>query len=487
MELHKTMFPDSQIAAQMALKRKKCASLVQLLGNHVAKNKSRKLRSNKFSLIIDETTDISVQKACALIVKYFDRDEGEIKTAMLDIISVYDGDTSGSSGESLFKIIINCLNSLQIPLSNMIGFAADGASNIMGSMNSVTSRLKQQMPGITIFRCVSHSIHLCSSAAAKTLPQDCEDLMRNVYNFFSHSAKRKFEFKEYQLFCQVKPHKLLHPCATRWVSLQQAVDRVIEQWQSLKVYFDKIWIGEKLSAVQSIHEGLHNRFIFAYLAFMNYILPQLNSINLIFQSKGPTLHLLHDKMSAVYRLLLNCFCYSHIISHSNINDIDPANTSFHKPLNQIYLGVHLHELFQKPEYHMNDISLIRTRCRIFLIEACNQIKKRFDMNNKLWKLASYLHPKSVLSIKVRDEIPSLSELFKEVPRINDYNMQEVDDQWRAIPYHHFPEEVKELQSNAGEFLKYILKFEDRAGNMPFNCFGKFALEVLSLPCSNADA
>lgn len=81
------------------------------------------------------------------------------------------------------------------------------------------SRLRDTLPGITVFECICHSIHLCASEAAKTLPRNCEDLIRNVYTCFSHSAKRMHEFKEFQHFCETKPHKILHACQTRWLSL----------------------------------------------------------------------------------------------------------------------------------------------------------------------------------------------------------------------------------------------------------------------------
>lgn len=94
-------------------------------------------------MIVDETTDCSTEKACAMIVKYFDKDTNKIKAAMLDITNVYEGN-GGSTGESLFSLIIQTLAKFNIPLNNMVGFAADGASNIMGTMNSVSSRLKIQ-------------------------------------------------------------------------------------------------------------------------------------------------------------------------------------------------------------------------------------------------------------------------------------------------------------------------------------------------------
>lgn len=61
MELNK-MFPDSKIAAYMALKRTKCTILANVFGNYVAGKLAQILQSNKFSIIIDETTDCSTKK-----------------------------------------------------------------------------------------------------------------------------------------------------------------------------------------------------------------------------------------------------------------------------------------------------------------------------------------------------------------------------------------------------------------------------------------
>ncbi|XP_037804215.1 uncharacterized protein LOC119598609 [Penaeus monodon] len=314
MDLHKKMYPDSRTAAETSLRRKKGAATVHVLGDLLRDKLVRKLREHKFSLIIDESTDRSTSKTLAIVAKYFDFKENSFKTEMLDMINIYNGNAEGSSGENLFNIIIKTLNNFLIPLSNVIGFAADGASNISGRINSVTSRLRQEMPGITIMKCVCHSIHLCSSEAAKALPRSCEDLVQNIYNFFAHSAKRKYEFKEYQLFCNIKPHKLLHPCATRWLSLHSAVSRVLEQWQPLKLYFSNIVEEERLIAVEKIHMALKDHYIFIYLNFMNYILPHLDRVNLLFQSKSQTLHFLHGQITDLCKVLLEKICDPLIIA-----------------------------------------------------------------------------------------------------------------------------------------------------------------------------
>lgn len=482
------MFPDSRIAAEMAMKRTKCTNVVHTLGKYATEQLANKLQRSKYSIIIDETTDCSVNKSCAIMVKYLDPVDNVIKTEMLDIIDVFQSG-QGSTGENLYNLIINCLTTHNIPVNNMIGFASDAASYIMGKNNSVTSRLRDAVPGISIFKCVAHSIHLCASEAAKTLPRSCEDLLRNVYSFFSHSAKRTSELKEFQVFCNIKPHKLLHACATRWLSLHEAVQRILEQWRPLKLYFQSISLEERLLAVDKINESLGDPSIFCYLNFLNYILPHLNRFNLIFQSKSPTLHLIHDNLHELYRLLITSFCQEHIVTRLSLNNIDPRNNTLHKPLSQIYLGSELHAIFQMPDYNdkIDMIADIRNRCRTFFIVLCQEILKRFPLDDNLWRLAAYLHPKRVTDPTTRTQMPSLRDLIDEVPRVDNYDRQAVDDQWRRIQWHQFPEAMKNPKCDINDFYKYVMEVVDDNGEAQFAVFGKFALQVLSLPLSNADA
>lgn len=129
-----------------------------------------------------------------------------------------------------------------------------------------------------------------------------------------------------------------------------AVKRILEQWEPLRLYFNSIFLEERLGAVDNIHAVLNDPSIFLYLNFLDYILPYLNTFNLIFQSKGPPLHLLHNKIQDVYISLLGIFYHPGSITRSRLHLIDPQNKSQNVPINQIYLGATLHKLFNKQEY-----------------------------------------------------------------------------------------------------------------------------------------
>ncbi|XP_037789956.1 uncharacterized protein LOC119585357 [Penaeus monodon] len=207
------------------LKRTKCTELTKNLGTCIADDLVLKLGKYKFSIIIDESTDVSTTKCLTVLVKFFDLEEGKLKTRMLDLIDIY-GDKDKKYG----------------------------ASNIMGERNS----LRANLPGLSVFRCICHSVHLCASEAAKILPRQCEDLIRHIYTYFAHSAKRKYEFKQFQTLFELKPHKILHASQTRWLSLHQAVERVLEQWEALQEYFKSIVEEEKLTSLTLIIRDMNN-------------------------------------------------------------------------------------------------------------------------------------------------------------------------------------------------------------------------------------
>lgn len=102
----------------------------------------------------------------------------------------------------------------------MIGFAADNASVMMGDRGGVQAKLKEKNPNIFTLGCICHSMALCASKAAEALPSWVEEFIRDLYNYLGKSSKRMNEFKEIQIFLNLKPHKMLRACQTRWLSLE---------------------------------------------------------------------------------------------------------------------------------------------------------------------------------------------------------------------------------------------------------------------------
>lgn len=94
-----------------------------------------------------------------------------------------------------------------------------------------------------------------------------------IYNFFKSSSKRQSEFKEFQAFMNLEPHKILHPSQTRWLSLSFVVDCILEQWDSLKLYFTDTYLSHRLLVTEQIYHGLNDIFMKLGYYFLSWALP----------------------------------------------------------------------------------------------------------------------------------------------------------------------------------------------------------------------
>jgi len=122
----------------------------------------------------------------------------------------------------------------------------------------------------TTHACLNY--HLCASHACEKLPRAIENMVRDIYSFFSHSAKRLAEFEKFQHFVQVEPHKILKPAQTRWLSLQMCVSRILEQWDALELFFADAAERERQVAAENVASTLKNPIVKLYFQFLDYVL-----------------------------------------------------------------------------------------------------------------------------------------------------------------------------------------------------------------------
>ncbi|KYN19742.1 hypothetical protein ALC57_07895, partial [Trachymyrmex cornetzi] len=338
-----------------------------------------------------------------------------------------------------------------IPLENILEFAADNAAVMMGQKSSVQTKLRELNKDIFTLGCVCHSLHLCSSKATIKLPKSVEEFVRNLYNHFNNSPKQRDDFK-YQKFLDLKPHKMLRPSQTRWLSLQAVIDRVLLLWDSFKLYFtNAVFEEDKLHLTSAILDNLNNPVFKIYLLFLSYILDIINKMNLIFQGEGTQIHILHTKFSTLYKNVLRNFIKKTIIDQFNLSKILPTNSDYYVKLEEIYMGANV-ELFLKTNFiHQEELNKIRINILNFYIELCEQIRKRFDFNDKHLIFLTNFQPKQALSgnvSSITDTAILLKNLVSDVESLN--------SEWRQL-----------------QDIEYLKKFENAS-------FDQFWLEVFQM-------
>ena len=105
---------------QILLRKLNVAEQKAILKEHVQPCSIMKicsiLKATKFSIIIDETTDISVTKSLAVVVRYFDQIKLIIRDRFLTLLKV-----KSYTVEDLYNSIVSFFETNGIPFENMIG------------------------------------------------------------------------------------------------------------------------------------------------------------------------------------------------------------------------------------------------------------------------------------------------------------------------------------------------------------------------------
>lgn len=290
--LLKDICSDPQVVKDLTLSQTKCA---QIIKNVVAKaedeNTVENLKHQKFPVLLDESTNITSDKMLCILVKYVSPKTKKCITELLELIQL---DATDCSAEKLFLAFENCFKNKTIPLSNIVGIACDNASVMIGIRNSFVSRLKKEVPALITLKCICHTSALISNKACSKLPDSCENLLHSITTYVSGSAKRSANLREFQQFFNVETHKILKLSSTRWLSLEQCVVRLLNNWEVLQHFFLLEVTEIKNKSAEIIFDSLNNNVIKAYFLFLKYSLHFFNNFNTLYQSRKVLIHTLSE-------------------------------------------------------------------------------------------------------------------------------------------------------------------------------------------------
>lgn len=481
--LLKSIAPDSEIIKEITLKRTKCTAIMtESLGKCFLEILSSKLREPGcfFSLIMDETTDISTKKQCAFAVIYYDYINCNIVTSFFDIV-----EAEGGKANELFDTLIKTLVDKNIPISNLIAFSSDTTNVMAGNYHSVFALLKNEIPNILCVKCSCHMAHLAISRACLKLPRSIEDLVRNVGSHFSRSPMRNERLREFQSFFKTDIHKILKPAITRWLSLKQCVDRILEQFQPLKEYFTELLFEDPSLTTDEILSTMNNQFTKIYLEFMSYVLGLMSDFNILFQTNKPLLHKLKPETVKLLTTICSNFIEIEVIRKNDIFQLDHKNPKNFVKLENIYIGISAHDSFQS----LTKVPEINQACHQFLktvldfyIDLVSNIKNKFIFDDPIYELLSVIEPKQAQSFQNK----SLKPIIDRFPILSEYiEMQELDNEWRQHALLDHKKLNLEEILDAEDYWKNIFKLKNAAGVEIFLNLKKVVCFLLILPFSNA--
>ena len=235
-DLLKNNVCNNKAIDEVKMHRTKCTNIIKnVLCPHFEEDLRCDVGSNKFSLLLDESNDISVIKMLGVTIIYFSDKTGRVVSTYLGLVHLEKCDA-----ESIVIALKELLSLKKLNLKNLSAIGTDNASVMIGINNGVHAKLKEEVPSLILIRCTCHYLQLAvSHASAECLPRNLEFLIAESHNWFSHSSIRQ------QQYCNLykaindgqTPLKIPAKGQTRWLSIQVAVERIVNQWTELKLHF----------------------------------------------------------------------------------------------------------------------------------------------------------------------------------------------------------------------------------------------------------
>ena len=170
-----------------------------------------------FSVLADETADISGTEQFALCVRYMDCDVGVVREDFLQFVPVFD-----VTGKSLATVLNDRLIRFGTDVQYLRGQGYDGAAAMSGRLHGAQSYVRALHPLALYVHCGAHSLNLAISDACAVAP------IRNCLGTIGSGNSLKLMPPDALILAQNAPKCVWRPgsARTRWGSLSAPPDPI---------------------------------------------------------------------------------------------------------------------------------------------------------------------------------------------------------------------------------------------------------------------
>lgn len=188
-------------------------------------------KSGFYSILADETKDLSKKEQLSIVVRYVDVDSMDIVERFLTYTVA-----SSLNAESLCQYILDALKKYCLDINMLVSQGYDGASVMSGASNGVQARIRAIVPQAVYVHCHAHILNLVLVDCMKSNADAFEffSLVQCLYVFISTSkAHAIFLEKQAELHPKKQPRQLQRLSDTRWACRYLALDAIAHTFDSL--------------------------------------------------------------------------------------------------------------------------------------------------------------------------------------------------------------------------------------------------------------
>ena len=189
------------------------------------------------SIAVDETSTTDMVEYVGIELRFWKPKVGIChRFVKLAVIRACDAASLYEVVHSVLCEVLGC-TSEQLA-AKMVGAGTDGASAMSGPLSGMVVRLQERFPHLLGTHCSGHRVALVA-AKLMDVPEFArlERLLKAVNKWFCKSPQRQAAFRDYQNLEGLTYLKPIKVHAVRWLSVGDALERLIKIWEPCLCYF----------------------------------------------------------------------------------------------------------------------------------------------------------------------------------------------------------------------------------------------------------
>ncbi len=399
-----------------------------------------------FTVLADESMDISGTEQMSLCVRYVNEEEEnlEMKEDFLGFCPLPKQDAA-----TITSAILNQLTKWGLQTTFLRGQGYDGASTMSGKVSGVQKRVKELYPRAMYTHCRSHALNLVVVHGCSDLPlvRNTMSIVEKIAVFFSATGARKDALRaESRREGQPKTAGIPLMSDTRWGSRANTLSAFVEQFTAIHSVLETMEAevtttsGKASTLRHSI--GTFETIITAVIAnkVLGYMLPLTKKL----QSTNLDIITAYEEARNVRQV---------IAKQRNEQGFSPCFQKATALANSVDVVPTKRRITVKQNYRANiSTESVEDHYRVnlfypFIDHITSELDERFSESNEPALLAAYLVPKSLKKLTEEREQRMVKWYHEDLPYPNTVE-QEIEC-WR----HKFHSEDGVLPASALETLK----------------------------------
>lgn len=351
-----------------------------------------------FTLAFDECTTSQVKKQLDIHIRYWNVTSNTVVVSYLTSIFL-----GHATADIVCSSIMTALATDNLPFKKLLMLSMDGPNVNLAVAKKVTKELKDLGAPelVDIGTCTLHKVHNSFSKALQSLPLDVDQLATDLFGFFKLSAARREDLKEIQQLLESEEKFLLRHVSSRWLTLGPVITRILTVYAALEEYFLNFLPKQKDSWNAIQRNARYQRIVCAlkdpstvvYLEFISALMPTLQSYLTLFQTDGPLIHILFNKMNELLRNMMLRFMKEECVVNLEgkaLIDVDIEKHENNRRLLDVNVGTGTRRALSR--LSESEGKTARMAMRKFLIELCKHLKVNLPIANGFLRDLEKLHP-----------------------------------------------------------------------------------------------